>query len=45
MGVDYYFIQEDGGMFKSTICYEPYFYIACRVRDVLSCSGGPQLTP
>lgn len=29
--VDYYFIQDDGGMFKSTICYEPYFYIACRV--------------
>ncbi|KAL8292541.1 hypothetical protein RQP46_001153 [Phenoliferia psychrophenolica] len=29
-GVDYYFIQDDGAMFKSTICYEPYFYIACR---------------
>ncbi|GAA5932437.1 hypothetical protein JCM1841_000581 [Sporobolomyces salmonicolor] len=29
-GVDYYFIQDDGGMFKSTISYEPYFYIACR---------------
>ncbi|KAK4703165.1 DNA polymerase epsilon subunit 1, partial [Phenoliferia sp. Uapishka_3] len=29
-GVDYYFIQDDGAMFKSTICYEPYFYLACR---------------
>ncbi|TFY82896.1 hypothetical protein EWM64_g1117 [Hericium alpestre] len=27
--VDYYFIQDDGGMFKCTFCYEPYFYIAC----------------
>lgn len=30
--VDFYFIEEDGGTFKSTVCYEPYFYIACRVR-------------
>ncbi|TNY23875.1 DNA polymerase epsilon catalytic subunit A [Rhodotorula diobovata] len=29
-GVDYYFIQDDGGMFKSTLTYEPYFYIATR---------------
>ncbi|GAA6015444.1 hypothetical protein JCM8202_002471 [Rhodotorula sphaerocarpa] len=29
-GVDYYFIQDDGGMFKATIAYEPYFYIATR---------------
>jgi DNA polymerase epsilon subunit 1 len=29
--VDYYFIQDDGGMFKATIPYEPYFYITCRV--------------
>ena len=36
--VDFYFIQEDGGMFKSTICYEPYFYIACRVSRVPSSS-------
>lgn len=35
-GVDYYFIQDDGGMFKSTICYEPYFYIACRVSPALA---------
>lgn len=30
--VDYYFIQDDGGMFKCTFQYEPYFYIACKVR-------------
>jgi hypothetical protein len=30
--VDYYFIQEDGGMFKCTMNYEPYFYISCVVR-------------
>ncbi|GAA6009169.1 hypothetical protein JCM11491_005778 [Sporobolomyces phaffii] len=29
-GVDFYFIQDDGAMFKSTISYEPYFYIATR---------------
>ncbi|KAI9441331.1 hypothetical protein H4582DRAFT_2206338 [Lactarius indigo] len=29
--VDYYFIQEDGGMFKCTMNYEPYFYISCVV--------------
>ncbi|GAA5871954.1 hypothetical protein JCM8547_006199 [Rhodosporidiobolus lusitaniae] len=29
-GVDYYFIEDDGGMFKATICYEPYFYLATR---------------
>ena len=29
--VDFYFIQEDGGMFKATIPYEPYFYVTCRV--------------
>ncbi|KAL1407078.1 DNA polymerase epsilon catalytic subunit [Vanrija albida] len=28
--VDYYFIQDDGGMFKATIPYQPYFYVACR---------------
>lgn len=32
-GVDYYFIQDDGMMFKSTINYEPYFYLACRVSS------------
>ncbi|TFK86426.1 DUF1744-domain-containing protein [Polyporus arcularius HHB13444] len=29
-GVDFYFIQDDGGMFKCTLLYEPYFYIACK---------------
>ncbi|KII85363.1 hypothetical protein PLICRDRAFT_700901 [Plicaturopsis crispa FD-325 SS-3] len=28
--VDFYFIQDDGGMFKCTFQYEPYFYIACK---------------
>lgn len=30
--VDFYFIQDDGGTFKATIPYEPYFYLTCRVR-------------
>lgn len=30
--VDYYFTQEDGGMFKCTMNYEPYFNISCVVR-------------
>ncbi|KAI0300525.1 DUF1744-domain-containing protein [Multifurca ochricompacta] len=29
--VDYYFIEEDGSMFKSTMNYEPYFCISCVV--------------
>ena len=29
--VDFYFIQDDGGMFKCTFQYEPYFCIACKV--------------
>ncbi|KAK7064720.1 DNA polymerase epsilon catalytic subunit [Favolaschia claudopus] len=28
--VDFYFIQDDGGMFKATYLYEPYFYICCK---------------
>ncbi|RDB26807.1 DNA polymerase epsilon catalytic subunit A [Hypsizygus marmoreus] len=28
--VDFYFIQDDGGMFKCTLQYEPYFYIGCK---------------
>ncbi|KAF5383469.1 hypothetical protein D9757_006181 [Collybiopsis confluens] len=28
--VDFYFIQDDGQMFKCTLQYEPYFYIACK---------------
>ncbi|KAJ3375373.1 DNA polymerase epsilon catalytic subunit [Allomyces arbusculus] len=27
---DYYFIQDDGSTFKSTIKYSPYFYIMCK---------------
>lgn len=29
-GVDYYFIEEDGGTFKATVGYDPYFLIAVR---------------
>ena len=29
-GVDFYFIEEDGGTFKATVEYEPYFLIAVR---------------
>ncbi|QRW08330.1 DNA polymerase epsilon subunit 1 [Ceratobasidium sp. AG-Ba] len=29
-GVDYYFIQDDGGMFKATLLHDPYFYIGCK---------------
>lgn len=29
--VDFFFIQDDGGLFKCTLQYEPYFYIACKV--------------
>lgn len=43
-GVDYYFIQDDGMMFKSTISYEPYFYLACRVSSASSCGDGEKLT-
>ncbi|PPQ88162.1 hypothetical protein CVT25_005127 [Psilocybe cyanescens] len=28
--VDFYFIQDDGGMFKCTLQYEPYFCIGCK---------------
>ncbi|GJJ12948.1 hypothetical protein Clacol_007195 [Clathrus columnatus] len=28
--VDYYFIKDDGGMFKCTLHYDPYFLIACK---------------
>ncbi|KAF5354074.1 hypothetical protein D9756_007255 [Leucocoprinus leucothites] len=28
--VDFYFIQDDGGMFRCTFQYEPYFCIACK---------------
>ncbi|KAF2466844.1 DNA polymeras-like protein epsilon [Lindgomyces ingoldianus] len=29
-GVDYYFIEEDGGTFKATLEYDPYFLLAVR---------------
>lgn len=29
-GVDYYFLEEDGGTFKATVEYDPYFFIAVR---------------
>ena len=29
-GVDYYFLEEDGGTFKATMEYNPYFLIAVR---------------
>lgn len=31
-GVDYYFLEEDGGSFKATVEYDPYFLIAVK-RD------------
>lgn len=37
--MDYYFIQDDGNMFKATYAYEPYFYIACKVRLALELSN------
>ena len=33
--VDYYFIQDDGGMFKATMVYEPYFFISTKVGNDL----------
>ena len=29
-GVDYYFIEEDGGTFKATVEYDPYFLVAVK---------------
>ena len=29
-GVDFYFLEEDGGSFKATVEYDPYFLIATR---------------
>ncbi|GFN92313.1 DNA polymerase epsilon catalytic subunit a-like [Plakobranchus ocellatus] len=28
--VDYYFLQEDGGRFKATLPFKPYFYVAAK---------------
>ncbi|KAJ1955632.1 DNA polymerase epsilon catalytic subunit, partial [Linderina pennispora] len=27
--VDYYFLEQDGGSFKCTLLYQPYFYVVC----------------
>lgn len=36
--VDYYFLDEEGGSFKSTVGYDPYFFVKCsddyRVQEV-----------
>ena len=29
-GVDYYFLEEDGGSFKATVEYDPYFLVAVK---------------
>ena len=31
-GVDFYFIDDEGGSFKATVLYDPYILIACKVR-------------
>ena len=28
--VDYYFIEDDGGRFKATLPFKPYFYVLCK---------------
>lgn len=30
--VDYYFIQEDGGRFKVSLAFHPYFYVATKIN-------------
>lgn len=37
--VDFYFLDEEGGGFKATLPYNPYFLIACKVRPLLCSSG------
>ena len=39
--VDFYFIQNDGDLFKTTFQYEPYFCIACKVRLRIRSKLGP----
>ncbi|CAE1311507.1 POLE [Acanthosepion pharaonis] len=37
--VDYYFVEEDGGRFKATLLFRPYFYVATKAnceREVAS---------
>ena len=37
-GVDFYFIDEEGGSFKTTVTYDPYFFVSCtdetRIHDI-----------
>lgn len=30
-GVDYYFINDNGETFKTTLLFSPYFFIGCKV--------------
>lgn len=38
--VDFYFIEDDGGLFKTTFKYEPYFCVACKVRTYFRSAAG-----
>ena len=38
--VDFYFLDEEGGGFKATVQYNPYFLIACKVWSPFSEWGG-----
>ncbi|KAJ2818822.1 DNA polymerase epsilon catalytic subunit, partial [Coemansia furcata] len=31
--VDYYFLEADGGSFKCTVLFSPYFYLVCDARE------------
>lgn len=35
-GVDFYFLDEEGGSFKSTITYDPYFFIAVNNNTMIN---------
>jgi DNA polymerase epsilon subunit 1 len=39
--VDYYFLKDDGGMFKCTLPYEPYFHISCKAGLASFCRVYP----
>lgn len=45
--VDYYFIADSGETFKTTLLYDPYFYIGCKVSKPLSTAllGWPSRSP
>ena len=34
--MDFYFVEEDGGRFKATLPFQPYFYIATKKVNALS---------